>query len=726
VHSPNAGLPAEDQIVAHVRYAPLAAASTLAAGALVVATLWSAVAHTTLVTWYLGLAVPLAVRVVLVAGFRASPGRWSATRWRTAFRATFVGHGLMWAVAAAALFVPGDIARQSLLAFAVGGIAASVLTSAPFDPVASSTFVLLASGPLWLRLLTSGVAETVQLGWMFGLFLGYLTLHGWRVHRQHLQNDSYRREAEDEATRRREAEARLRQVNQDLEGLAEARTHALRESEERFRAVFDRSPVALTLLDVRTRRFTEVNGAVLALFGLSREQALASSPADLGAWDDRDSAERVVTALERGDQVTNWEVTLRRVDGRRFPAVMHFRDVTIGGAPFRLAAIEDQTERRELEHRALMTQKMEVLGHLAGGVAHDFNNVLTVITSTAELALLDARPGDPTCDALQTIQRASTHAAQLTTRLLAFARRQVLNPTALNLNDVVGDLRAMVVGMAGEQVRVDVRTAASPVAVVADRASLDQILLNLAINALDAMPQGGTLSLVVGLTDVSEETRHGTALAPGRYATLLVRDTGHGMTDEVRQRIFEPFFTTKEVGKGTGLGLSMAYGVVSQSGGDITVESAPGHGTTFAVYLPATAPEAVRPATTPRAVARGHESVLVVDDDADILAMLTRALTHAGYRVLAAGGGPNALAILDTDAGEVDLLVTDVKMPGMDGRELADAVRARRPDIRVLFTSGYAENALSDHGVLAEGVHFIAKPFTLQALTDRIRHVLTS
>jgi CheY-like chemotaxis protein len=232
--------------------------------------------------------------------------------------------------------------------------------------------------------------------------------------------------------------------------------------------------------------------------------------------------------------------------------------------------------------------------------------------------------------------------------------------------------------------------------------------------------------LAIGTVEITESARQGTSLAPGRFATLAVRDTGAGMTPEVRRRIFEPFFTTKEVGKGTGLGLSMAHGVVTQSGGEITVATAPGQGTTFTMFLPATAAGEARLPVAAPAVARGHETVLVVDDDRDIRAMLVRALKSAGYTVLDAASGADALRRLAEVDGAVELLLTDVKMPGMGGRELADAARARYPSLRVLFSSGYAENAIADHGVLAGGIHFIAKPYTLQALTARIRDVLAA
>jgi len=471
-------------------------------------------------------------------------------------------------------------------------------------------------------------------------------------------------------------------------------------------------------------RVAEMNEACLAAFGYTRDEVLGRTTMDLGLFADEDVRRRAARRLIDSGSVAGAEVRLRRRDGGEFWGLLSSSVVAFRGQPFALNTLQDITARRELEARVLQSQKLDVVGHLAGGVAHDFNNVLTVITSTAELALAETPATAPVHEALQTIREASTRAARLTGQLLAFSRQQILQPAPLDLNELVLGLAPMIRRVAGDAVVVDVATTAAPVVVMADRGSLEQVLLNLALNARDAMPDGGTLTVSVGTARLPGPDRDAPALAEGPYATLTVADTGVGMTDATRRRIFEPFFTTKEVGKGTGLGLSMVHGVVRQSGGDVTVVSAPGAGAHFTLYLPLSADTPARLAPPAGRVAAGHETVLVVDDDADIRQMLRRALGHAGYHVELAGNGEEALAAMDRLAGAVDLVLTDVMMPGIGGRELAERLRRTHPGVRILFTSGYAENAIAHHCVLAEGVQFIAKPYSLQALTQKVRETL--
>ncbi len=496
----------------------------------------------------------------------------------------------------------------------------------------------------------------------------------------------------------------------------------LHESDSRFRALFDKSPVVVTLVDMAASRIAEMNEVGLRTFGYTREDVLGRTTFELGFWADEEARRAAARQLMATGFISGVEIELARKNGEVFWALLSSTLVSFQGQPYALATVQDITERRRLEARVLQSQKMEVVGHLAGGIAHDFNNVLTVITSTAEMALSGTRDGDPMFDALQTISAASTRAARLTGQLLAFSRQQILQPALLDLNDVVMELAPMVRRVVGEQVRLDLHPAPQPVTLRADRGNLEQVVLNLAINARDAMPDGGTLTIAVAIGAVDASA--GTTLADGTYAQLTVTDTGTGMNDATLERIFEPFFTTKDVGRGTGLGLSMVHGVVQQSGGDIVVRSAPGAGTTFTIYLPLAAGTPVAVAPAPRVVETGHEAVLVVDDDADIRKVLKRALSFAGYDVLLASDGREALDLLDREGGRVRMLLTDVMMPGIGGRELAERVRSRHPGVRILFSSGYAENAIAHHGVLSEGVQFIAKPYSLQALTRKVRDVL--
>ena len=496
----------------------------------------------------------------------------------------------------------------------------------------------------------------------------------------------------------------------------------LHESELRFRVLFDKSPMMVTLVDAEGRNI-EVNEVAVREMGYARDEVIGRTTIELGVWVDVAERDRFIARLRATGVVSGLEVEFRRKNGQHFWGLLSAARVTVHGRPFTLSTVLDITERRELEGRVRQAQKMEVVGHLAGGVAHDFNNVLTVITSTAELALPATVDGEVAHEALLTIRDASTRAARLTGQLLAFSRQQILQPALVDLNDVVASLVPMVRRVIGETIVLDARTADAPVTVLVDRGSLEQVVLNIAINARDAMPDGGTLTIAVRTARL-EGDGAGPALAPGHYAALSVADTGTGMTEAVRQRIFEPFFTTKAVGKGTGLGLAMVHGVVQQSGGDVTVQSAPGAGSTFTVYLPLAAGTPARAAEVSPTVTAGHETVLVVDDDPDIRQVVRRALTYAGYDVLLAESGEAALQTLESRDGRVDLVLTDVMMPGIGGRELAIRVRARHPGARILFSSGYAENAIAHHGVLANDVQFIAKPYSLQALTAKVRETL--
>ena len=387
----------------------------------------------------------------------------------------------------------------------------------------------------------------------------------------------------------------------------------------------------------------------------------------------------------------------------------------------------DVTERKALETQLLQSQKMEAIGRLAGGVAHDFNNLLTAIIGNAELLLGTIGREHPASGDIDEILKASLRAADLTRQLLAFGRRQVLAPRVLGVNTVVAGLDKLLRRLVGEHIELLTALAADPDAVKADPGQLEQAVMNLVVNARDAMPEGGKLTIetanIVFEDPYTEE--HGT-LAPGRYVMLAVSDTGVGMTPETRAHIFEPFFTTKDVGKGTGLGLAMVYGFVQQSGGYIWVYSEPGRGATFKMYLPRVdqAPEPVPATPLARAALRGSETVLLVEDDDSVRSLTRKMLEVQGYAVLAASSGAEALRAVAASGGVVHLLVTDVVLPAMSGRELAERLRAARPGVKVLYTSGYTDEAIVHHGVLDPGIAFLQKPFTSDALARKVREVL--
>ena len=384
-------------------------------------------------------------------------------------------------------------------------------------------------------------------------------------------------------------------------------------------------------------------------------------------------------------------------------------------------------DRRRLEQQLQEAQKLEAVGKLAGGVAHDFNNVLTAILGSAELLLLDSPPGAPTREELDIIRGAATRAQDLIRQLLAFSARQVLQPVVLDLNHLVKNVGKMLRRLIGEDIKLVSDLAPELAAVRADPGQIEQVLVNLAVNARDAMPDGVRLAIKSFNAEVSEgDVSAPNHVPPGRYAVLEVSDTGSGMSTETQARIFEPFFTTKAQGKGTGLGLATVYGIVRQSDGHISVESAPGAGATFRVYLPRVA-EAVTPAATPGTVtapAVGRETVLLAEDEPLVRLLARRVLEQAGYTVLVAAGGAEALETARRHDGPIHLLLTDVVMPEMSGRDLVRHLLDLRPGVPVLYMTGYSDEAIARHGVLDPGTALIQKPFTPAALARKVREAL--
>jgi PAS domain S-box-containing protein len=389
--------------------------------------------------------------------------------------------------------------------------------------------------------------------------------------------------------------------------------------------------------------------------------------------------------------------------------------------------VEDITDRRRLEAQFRQSQKMEAVGRLAGGVAHDFNNLLTVILGYSDILLQRLEPG-PLHEAAQEVRRAGERAAGLTRQLLAFSRKQTLVPEVLDLGDVVSGLSTMVERLIGEDVKVSVVVSPGLGRVKADRGQLEQVVMNLAVNARDAMPKGGSLIFELQNVELDDAyTATHAELKPGPYVLLAISDSGTGMDAETQKHIFEPFFTTKEAGKGTGLGLSTVYGIVHQSGGAIDVYSEPGRGTTFKVYLPRFADDAAVPRAVPGihpALAAASETVLVVEDEAAIRQLTNVILQKAGYTVLLAESPVAAERIAGSHPGPIHLLLTDVVMPGMRGPELAQRLLRLRPDLRVLYMSGYIDNAIARQGLLHAGAEFLQKPFTPDGLTRKVREVL--
>ncbi|HET8732301.1 MAG TPA: PAS domain S-box protein, partial [Anaeromyxobacteraceae bacterium] len=516
-------------------------------------------------------------------------------------------------------------------------------------------------------------------------------------------------------------------VSRDATARVEAEQR-LRASEARFRTLIERAADLIVLLD-REGAITFWSPGAVGALGWEAEQAIGLPFRSIVEAGDRRRLDEALARLLAGDEGTGrLAIRAARRDGglRSLEGTCRnlLADPAVGAVVLNL---RDVTERQLLEDHVRQAQRLESIGRLAGGVAHDFNNLLTVILSSGEtMQAARARGADVDPEDLSAVMEAGTRGRDLTRQLLAFARKQVIEPVALDLNRVLRGSEKLLRRVLGEDVRLEVRPGAALWPTLADPSQVEQVLVNLAVNARDAMPGGGTL--VVETANASDSPPGGAGPAEcrsGEWVRLSVRDTGVGMAPEVLAHIFEPFFTTKEKGKGTGLGLATVHGIVAQAGGHVHVESAPGSGTTFQVCLPRTeeqrADEGAPVETVPL---EGGETILVVEDDPRVRAVTVRALSGSGYAVLSAGSGEEAIAVARANAGAIDLVVTDVVMPGMDGREVVDALRRELPRLRVLYVSGYTQDVISRRGVLDSGVEFLPKPFTASALLARVRAVL--
>ncbi|MBI5543216.1 MAG: PAS domain-containing protein, partial [Deltaproteobacteria bacterium] len=512
----------------------------------------------------------------------------------------------------------------------------------------------------------------------------------------------------------------------------------LKESEERYRVATVATGQLIYDYEIASGRI-QWAGAIEPITGHRPEEFERFGLADWTEMIHPDDRERTTGSLVRScaeSRPFRVEYRLRRKDG----SYTFVEDnggflYDQGGAPFRmLGAMKDvadrrhsEAERAKLEGQLQQAMKMEAVGRLAGGVAHDFNNLLTGITGNIELALMEMTPADPLAETLREVEKAARSAASLTRQLLAFSRKQLIEPKVININDLMGNLKRMLGRILGEDIELSAVLDPELGAVKVDPGQMEQILVNLAVNARDAMPQGGCLSVRTSDTTLDEEwCAHHPSTRPGDYVKLEVSDTGQGMTDEVKAHLFEPFFTTKPKGRGTGLGLATIYGAVKQSGGTIEVYSEVGRGTTFKIYLPRVAGKAqkLEPGNRGEELPRGNETVLVVEDEAWVRDLAARALKRLGYQVLQAANGSEAFVLASGHSGPIHLLMTDIVMPGINGRQLAERLKPLRPDMNVLYCSGYTEDVIVHHGAVEEGLHFLAKPYTPQSLARKVREVL--
>jgi len=496
---------------------------------------------------------------------------------------------------------------------------------------------------------------------------------------------------------------------------------ALRAREAHYRTILENIADGVFITDGQGR-YLDVNPRACEVTGYPREELLRLNTTDTYLSEERAGVPPRLAEIARSGSAS-YERSLLRKDGAVITVEVNARALPGGSL---LATLRDVTDRKRLEEQLRQAQKMEAVGRLAGGVAHDFNNLLTAIFGYADLLTEEFPAGSPARQDLEEIRKAATRAAALTRQLLAFSRQQVLAPVVLSVNDLVDDVDKMLRRLVGEDVELRLTLARDAGNLRADPGQLQQVIMNLVVNARDAMPTGGKLLIETADAELTEQYAElHQAVIPGRYVMLAVSDTGVGMDAQTKARIFEPFFTTKEKGKGTGLGLSTVYGIVKQSGGYVWVYSEPGHGTTFKVYLPRVDAPA-EPQAPPReaATVTGTETILLAEDD-EILRPLTKGLlAKLGYTVLEAESAEQALAVAGARQGPIHLLVADVVMPGASGRELARRLAQSRPETRVLYVSGYTDDAIVHHGMLEPGLKFLQKPFTPAALARKVREVL--
>jgi two-component system cell cycle sensor histidine kinase/response regulator CckA len=520
---------------------------------------------------------------------------------------------------------------------------------------------------------------------------------------------------------------RLVIVNRDITERKKT-VEALRQSEISFRSMVDEAPYGIYRVG-EDGRFLRVNPALQKMVGYEAPNELLNANLGTEVFRNPVDFERLVELLGSVGEFKDVEVDWKRKDGTPITVRCSGRHIndSEGGGPYFEAFAEDVTERRVLERQLRMAAKMEAIGRLSGGIAHDFNNLLGVIIGYSQVLRRKLGTENPLYEHAEEVEKAGQRAVSLTRQLLAFSRQQILTPVVLDPNALVSDMEKMLPRLLGEDIVVSIHLDPELGRVKADQGQIEQVVMNLAVNARDAMPGGGKLVIATSNVELDQAyARQHPGAKPGRYVMLAVTDSGMGMSSETLAHIFEPFFTTKEVGKGTGLGLATVYGVVKQSGGYVWVDSELGKGASFQIFLPrieeTVAPTAAGPLQIENL--RGTETVLLVED-ADALRKLARSfLLDHGFQVLAASNGEEAVEVARNHAAPIHLLLTDVVMPGMNGKALADRLLAKSPKLKVVYISGYTDSFIAGHGVLEEGTHLLHKPFTEDALIRKIREVL--
>ncbi len=504
---------------------------------------------------------------------------------------------------------------------------------------------------------------------------------------------------------------------------------ALRESEASLKALVDNAPFGISQSLIDGNRIKTLNPALCKILGdYSVEEALQLNVSEQ-VYADPKERDRLIEVLRRGGKIQGWETMFRSRDGSLVPVrITGSLGGGENGTPEAFSAyVEDMTQQSALEQQVRQVQKLEAVGRLAGGMAHDFNNVLVVIKLSTELMLGQITPESPFTKTLLQISNAADRAAALTRQMLAFGRQQMMQPRIMNLNTVVSETTQMLRRVIGEDIQLVTNLSETIENSRLDPDQVAQVILNLAVNARDAMPQGGTLHLETTTVDLDETyTKDHPPVQPGRYVMLAASDTGTGIDKSILPRIFDPFFTTKELGKGTGLGLSIVYGIVKQSGGYIWVYSEPGHGTTFKLYFPTTTASPRRLTFREVSVRPSGQALLVVEDDANIRSNVCQCLQQLGYQASQADSAAAALRVCEELEGKIDLVITDLVMAGKNGNELANDLAERYPGIRVLFMSGYSEDSAARREILMRNCPFLQKPFSVADLAKAVQDALAS
>ena len=523
---------------------------------------------------------------------------------------------------------------------------------------------------------------------------------------------------------RRRSEASLRRSTEMLQARVAERTDELESSGQRYRLLFESNPHPMWVYDQHTLAFLTVNDTAIRSYGYTREEFLSMTLKDIRPEEDVPKLMEVTATPAAGlNREGPWRH--RKKDGQIISVDITEQPLVFGERPACLVMATDITDRLRLEEQFRQAQRMESIGRLAGGVAHDFNNMLTVINGYSEMLLNDASTGNASREALLEIREAGERAAELTRQLLAFSRQQVLQLSVINVNTVVQETETFLRRLIGEDVTLTTRLASDLCLIQGDARQLQQIIMNLAVNSRDAMPNGGTLlieTVNVTLDDEHQNEHH--QVKAGEYVMIAVTDTGEGMSPEVQERIFEPFYTTKGLGKGTGLGLATVYGMVKHAGGWIWVCSELKQGTTFKIYFPRTEKGLTSPTPAVKAGLHGSETIVIVEDQAEVRSVAMSGLAHFGYAVHAFETGKEAVAFCREFPGQIHVVVTDVVMPDMNGREVARAIEQIRPESRIVFMSGYTANVIVHQGVLDAGVEYLQKPFTPDSLARKVREVI--